>query len=360
MNENSYLRMGLPAIGIIGLVAISMGVALNASSAEVSLLNEALIYGLVAISLTLLMGYGGQTSLGQAGFLAVGGYTTAIVARHASLPFPILLLIGGAASGIAGGILGLPALRLRGYYLAIVTFGFGVAIPPLILSLPTLTGGENGLIVPAARIGTLVLNSPLRLYVACIIVLALAIVWMNVLVRTRSGRRFFAVRDHEIGARVMGINVWRTKITMFMASAFLAGIAGGLLAYTDGFLAPDNFGLSLSLSFFAAVVIGGIGSMTGALIGSGILVGVNQLSVSYAGVGQTALGMVFVVILLLAPNGLVPLGTGLAKRLHKRALASVSTRRLKSSKNSAGSRGELEPSSASKPVAFQTREELGG
>lgn len=265
---------------------------------------EFFIYAIVAISLDLLMGRTGQISLGQSGFFAVGAYTAAILNIRTGTGILVATLAGGLVAAAASLVLGFPAARLRGHYLGIVTFGYGIAVDQIALKWDTLTGGDQGLhLQPAALLGINV-GTPIRMYYVALIALSVVTVVVWKLTRTRLGRSFAAVKDSEIAAAAMGVPVARTKVIAFLCSAFLAGVAGGLYAFLNGFIAPGDFGIELALLFFAMVVIGGMGSIPGALGGAFIVFGVQQTASTISGLSLAILGAVIVLTALFVPNGL--------------------------------------------------------
>jgi branched-chain amino acid transport system permease protein len=280
------------------------------------LATEALSYGLVTLALNLLMGYGGQVSVGHAGFLAVGAYTATILAtRYGGLPFIVVLALAGLVTAAVGLLLGLPAGRLRGHYLAVATLGFGVAVPEIALNAGSLTGGFTGLIVPPVHLGSLLLNdpnNPVPMYYLALVIVVASAAAIRGLLASPTGRRFMAVRDSQDTAPAMGINVGRTKVILFTFSAFFTGLAGYVFALNNGIVEPDSFSFSLSLFFFAAVIVGGLGSMWGSFIGAAILVVVQQEAVSLGGYSEAITGAAVVAVLLLVPGGLAALPRRLA------------------------------------------------
>jgi len=272
------------------------------------LATEALTYGLVTMSLNLLMGYGGQVSVGQAGFLAVGAYTTAIVATHfGGLPFIVVLALAGLVTAAVGLVLGLPAARLRGHYLAVATLGFGLAVPEIALNGGSLTGGYTGLIVPPQQLGSVMLNNPVPVYYLGLAVLLVSAAAIRSVLASPTGRRFMAVRDSQDTAPAMGINTGRTKVILFTLSAFFCGLAGYVFALNNSIVEYSSFDFSLSLFFFAAVIVGGLGSMWGSLVGAALLVVIQQEAVSLGGFSEAILGIAVVIVLLLVPGGLASL-----------------------------------------------------
>lgn len=316
----------MPRAAVVASVALALCLPLLAPD-QVSLATQCLIYGMVAVSLDLLMGYGGQISLGHAGLLAVGAYTTAIVVTRVTLPSPVALPIefvaAGCVTAVVGLILGLPTGRLRGHYLAIATLGFGLAIPQLALNLGALTGGYSGILVPAATGFGITFDSPASQYYLSLTVLALVLAGTFGLLGTPTGRRFMAVRDSEAAASASGINVARTKVTAFTVSAFACGIAGVLFAHFNNLVAPSSFPFALSLFFFAAVLVGGQSSIWGALGGGMLLVFVQQRSSGLQGFAGASLGFVLLIVLIAAPGGLAGLVLNL-RRLAARSAAAES------------------------------------
>jgi len=234
--------------------------------------TQALAYGLVVVALNLLVGFGGQISLGHAGLLAVGGYTAALLVTHVSgIPAPLEVLAAGAVTAVVGFVLGLPTGRLRGHYLAILTLGFGVAVPQIALNWSSVTQGRTGITVGAPQIGNTAFASPTDVYYFTLIVFGVALLAIFSILASSSGRAFTAVRDSEDGAAAMGINVNLTKVVLFTTSAFFAGVAGDLNAHAQGLVSPDSFPFSLSLFFLAAVVVGGLASVWGSLAAALVL-----------------------------------------------------------------------------------------
>lgn len=301
------MNRGTALAALVAVVAIGFPIAEGSDVSLMGLATQTLAYGLVALSLNLLMGFGGQVSIGHGGFLAVGAYTTAILASRYSLPFIVVLVLAGVVTAIVGLLLGLPAGRLRSHYLAVATLGFGVAIPQIALNLSGLTGGFTGIIVPAPTLGGITLNNPVPLYYLALILLVLSAAAMRSIVASPTGRRFMAVRDSEDTAPTMGINPGRTKVVLFTASAFFCGLAGYVFALNNAIVEPDSFPFSLSLFFFAAVIVGGLASMWGSLAAAALLVFVQQQSTSLGGWSETIVGAAVVLVLLVVPGGLAAL-----------------------------------------------------
>lgn len=296
------------AIAVLVVVAIAFPAFESGDAYVMSTATQALIYGLVVVTLNLLVGFGGQISLGHAGFLAVGGYTAALLDTHINaFPVPVEILAAGVATAVVGFVLGLPTSRLRGHYLAILTLGFGVAVPQIALNWSSLTQGRTGIVVSPPRIANTIFASPPDLYYFTLIVFAIALLAIFSILASSSGRAFAAVRDSEPGAAAMGINVTATKVVLFTTSAFFAGVAGDLDAHLQGLVSPDSFPFSLSLFFLAAVVVGGLASVWGSLAGAIVLAVVEAKTSSSSGYEPVILGGVVVLALLISPGGLADL-----------------------------------------------------
>lgn len=214
---------------------------------------------ILAVSLNLATGFLGQLVLGHAGFMSVGAYAAALFTMHSGLPtaisFPLALLLGGLVAAAFGVIIGIPALRLRGDYLAIITLGFGEIIRVLVLALP-FTGGAAGLSgIP-----------PLTTFTYVFIVAILTVAIICSFIRSRHGRAVIAIREDEIAAESSGINTTFYKLLAFIVAAFFAGVAGGLYAHHIGVLNPSKFDFNYSVEILIMVVLGGMGSITGSVI----------------------------------------------------------------------------------------------
>lgn len=312
----AWVRPKALGIAAVVIVAVVFPAFEGGDSFVMFTATQALVYGLAVVSLNLLTGYGGQISLGQAGFLAIGAYTAALLSEHApTLPVPVEILAAGVMTAIVGFLLGLPTGRLRGHYLAILTLGFGVAIPQLALNWSSLTQGRTGIVVQAPRIGNTIFPTPTDVYYFSLVVLAICLVAIFSILASSSGRGFAAVRDSEAAAAAMGINVNATKVVLFTISAFFTGVAGDLSAHLQGLVSPDSFPFSLSLFFVAAVVVGGLASVWGSLAGAIVLAVVEAKTSSTSGLEPVLLGGAVVVLLLAVPGGLADLGRRTARVL---------------------------------------------
>ena len=277
-------------------------------------LSFVFIYAIVAVGLMLLSGYTGQFSIGHAAFMGVGAYCEAYLAAR-GWPLPLSLACSMALSAAVGVVVGLPALRVKGMYLAIATLSFGFIVEEVLARWESVTGGNAGLSVPSATLFGWSLDSTAAFYALCLAcVLGSTLVAMNLL-RSPSGRAFVAIRDSEVSAQSMGIHLPRYKFMAFAISAALAGLGGALYAHKMQFISPDQFGLVQSIDLVLMIVIGGLGSLHGAFLGAIFLIGMPQLislgkdwlpeaMAQAAGLQNVVYGVVLIAFVMLEPMGL--------------------------------------------------------
>lgn len=317
-------RVKYAAILLVALAAALFPLIFGGQTYVMTIATQCLVYGLVAVTLNLLVGYGGQISLGHAGLLSIGAYTAAVIATDASVgkrpvPLPLELLAAGLVTAAIGFVLGLPTGRLQGHYLAIATLGFGLAVPQVAENWSALTNGETGISVPGAKLGPWTFGDPSSpqpsMYYLALVVVALCLLAILSLLGTRTGRGFMAVRDSASAALAMGIDVRRTKVVLFTTSAFFCGIAGCLWAHEEGLVASRSLLFADSLIFLAMVIVGGLASVWGSLAGAVLIVVVRELARGSGGTGGTQaqglstaiIGLVVVGVLLVLPEGLASL-----------------------------------------------------
>jgi branched-chain amino acid transport system permease protein len=221
-----------------------------------------------ALGLNILTGYTGQISLGHAAFMGIGAYGTAVAATRFGAPFWLAVPAGGLAACAAGAVVGVPSLRIKGLYLAIATLAAQVIFEWIFTNWTAVTGGIRGINVEPARLLGLRFDNDRRTYLLVAAVLALHAYAAANLFRTRVGRAFVAVRDRDLSAELMGVNLFRTKILAFMISSWYAGIAGGLWVYCTKVVTPESFPLTLSIQFLAMIIVGGLGTIQGTLYGT--------------------------------------------------------------------------------------------
>ncbi|RFU66032.1 branched-chain amino acid ABC transporter permease [Peribacillus glennii] len=261
------------------------------------------IYAITSMSLNLLIGYGGQISVGHAGFLTVGGYSVAILSSTVGLPFFLALPLAGIMTGSIGLLIGLPAVRLKGHFLAVATLGFGLSIPQIVLNWDGLTGGYSGLAVTKP----LMFGSDFSLFYV-FVVITVIITWLiQNIVKSSLGRAFIAIRDSEVAAQAIGINISFYKTTMFVISSFFTGIAGGIYGYWVGFVSPNDFIITNSFLVLAMIVVGGLASIPGSIIGAVLFSVIPHFTDSYIGITNIVIGIAVVLIILFKPDGIVSL-----------------------------------------------------
>jgi len=318
----------LDALVAIAVGAVALAFPFVASGYHLYQGAQVLIFAVALMGLNLLTGFNGQISLGHGAFFAIGGYGAAILMTKFGLAYWAAIPVASVVCFIAGFLFGFPALRFGGLYLALATFALAVATPQILsyTGFDSFTGGSQGLTLmkPGAPFG-IRLSADQWLYLVCF-VFGAALYWAaRNLVHGRIGRALVAIRDHPIAAETMGVNAALYKTTCFGLSALYAGVAGGLSAIVVGFVSPESFGLPLSLAFLVGIVVGGLGSLGGALFGALFIEFVpniaDQLTVSF-GEGAKALpGAIYGVLLILVMAAL-PTGAAGAARAAARALAS--------------------------------------
>jgi len=267
-----------------------------------------------ATGLNILTGYTGQVSLGQAAFMGVGAYAVAILEKQLGTPVLLNLLGAGGAAMLVGLVVGIPSLRVKGLYLAIATF----ILHFVFANWTRVTGGTAGLNVPPARIFGLALDTEFRLYWLVVPITVLMLAGAANLFRTRIGRAFIAIRDRDISAEVLGIPLLRYKLLSFGLSSFYAGVAGGLWAYFFRVVTPESFPLLMSIFFLAAIIVGGMGSILGGILGAvfmtmvpellklvvDLMPGGSELTVFLSPVRTVIFGLLIIGFLVFEPHGL--------------------------------------------------------
>jgi branched-chain amino acid transport system permease protein len=330
-----HAGIGLLALAVVVALSLALGGYRNLQLSQVAYLVCA------AAGLSVLTGISGQISLGQGAFMAVGAYTTALLFLHASLPLPVVLLVATVVSAATGGLVGAAAARLRGPYLAGATLAFAIGLPSIVSYRHFIEelGGENGLavITPAVPtwLGELTIDR-WSLWVATLAAVITLVLLAN-LRGSRVGRSWAAVRDDEVAAELAGLSVARLQVVAFVISAASAGLGGALLAFVTGLAAPGAFTLALSLQLLAAVVLGGLGTLSGALYGSLLLVFLPTWSADaaialnlsrdvYANLPIAIYGVVLVLVMALFPAGIQGGLTAVKTRLTTRATTKARAR----------------------------------
>ena len=278
------------------------------------------IIGISVISvhgLNILTGYCGQMSIGHVGFMAVGGYTSAVLTAKLGWPFWVALPCAALAAGVAGLIFGLPSLKIKGFYLIMATIAAHFIIIWLVLQFRSITGGGDGLALPKPAIGSIVLKSKASYFYLVTAIACLATFLAANIARTRAGRAFIAIRDNDLAAEVMGINLWSYKLQAFFIGCVYAGMAGALLVHYFAFASIDQFPFMDSVWYLGMLIVGGMGSTVGAIFGAVSLKLLDELVTivgpilaaavapqAAAALALIARGLVIIIFLIFEPRGL--------------------------------------------------------
>jgi branched-chain amino acid transport system permease protein len=267
----------------------------------------AVIYAIAILGLNLLTGFNGQFSLGHSAFYAIGAYTAAIMMENMGLSYAWTLPAAGIVCFVFGFLFGLPALRLEGIYLALATFALAIAVPQVLKStvLEHWTGGVQGIVIikPDAPFG-LPLNSDQWLYLFTIAVAIVMYACAASLVNSRTGRALIAIRDHPIAASAMGINVALYKSITFGVSALYTGVAGALGAIAISFVAPDSFTFVLAVALFVGLVVGGVASIPGTIVGGFFVLFVPNIAEHFSkGLAGAVYGVILLLVIYIMPAG---------------------------------------------------------
>jgi len=271
-----------------------------------TLLNFIGIHTLLVVGLNLLLGYAGQISLGHAAFFGLGAYTSGILTATCGVDPWLAVAAGLAVSGLAAFLIGIPALKLRGYYLAMATLGFGIIVYIILNEADGLTGGPSGLSgIPSLSLAGFALNTPRRLYLLIWIILGLVLYISANLVNSRTGRAIRALHDGEPAAESLGVDTFRLKLKIFVWSALYASLAGSLYAHSLNFIAPSSFGFMFSIKLVTMVVLGGMASIWGSLLGAGALTVLPEVLTVFHDFEVVIFGAILMVVMIFLPRGLV-------------------------------------------------------
>lgn len=283
---------------------------------SLSIANQVGIAALAALGLNILVGFTGQISVAQGAFIGVGAYTSAYLTTTLSLPFWVALPAAGLVTAAVGSVFGIPSLRLKGLYLVIATLAAQVVLDWSFLHLVPITGGSGGIYgIPPPELGPVVFDTERSYYWLTLGSLALGIVFAANLFRTRAGRAFVAIRDQDIAASVVGVDVFRYKILAFAVSSFYVGAAGALGAHHDLIVSPEHFNLAVSIEYLGMVIIGGLGTVSGSLYGAAFIrllpIALGSVARSLPDVTlnltllkEVAFGAAIVAFLIVEPRGL--------------------------------------------------------
>ena len=272
-----------------------------------------------AIGLNLLTGFTGQISLGHAAFIGIGGYTSAILVTRLGISFWLSIPVAGLMAAAAGMVIGIPSLRVKGLYLCIATLAAQFIFEFIFVHWESVTNGITGINVPPPAIAGFEFKTEKSFYWITLIFSILAVIYAKNLVRSRMGRAFMAIRDRDLSAEIIGINLFRYKLSAFAISSFYAGVAGALWISYLKVITPEHFPLLLSVEYLAMIIVGGLGSILGAIFGGIFMTLVPELLNFLSGIvkafmpGQEAIleplknvifGMLIILFLIFEPRGL--------------------------------------------------------
>jgi branched-chain amino acid transport system permease protein len=264
------------------------------------------VFALASIGLNLLMGFAGQVSLGHAGFMGIGAYAVAIGPTHLGVPSWLSFVIGAALSALVAFVVGRPILRLKGHYLAVATLGFGLLLAIVFTNETRFTGGPDGMAVPRLVLfGSAVRGAQSWYWIIAASFLVGAVLALN-LIESPTGRALRAIHDSEVAARVLGVDVANAKLAVFVVSAIYASVAGSYLALLNGHITPDVSGFLRSIELVAMVVLGGMGSIAGSLVGAALLVVLPQTLTFLHDYEHMALGLIVMAVMIFLRAGIVP------------------------------------------------------
>jgi branched-chain amino acid transport system permease protein len=296
MNTIKHTKGFWSSIVLAVIVAVVVQFLISGGGLNPFYVNTLFFIGIniiLAVSLHLIIGITGQFSIGHAGFLAVGAYASAIITMKLQLPFGLALVVGGLAAAVAGLIIGIPTLRLKGDYLAIATLGFGEIVRIILLNI-NYVGGASGMSVSHLTTWPWIAG--------CLII---TIVVINNFTNSTHGRACISIRENEIAADAMGINTTFYKVAAFAIGAFFAGVAGGLYAHNFYIIQPSNFGFLKSFDILIFVVLGGLGSLSGAVISAILLTIISTFLQDYPETRMIIYSLVLIIMMLYRPQGLM-------------------------------------------------------
>jgi branched-chain amino acid transport system permease protein len=312
-------RTPVERVRMAGFIAFLLVFPFLASPYWLNLANQVAIATIGAIGLNILVGYTGQVSLGQGAFMAIGAYSAGLLTLRVGLPWGVSIFLACLLTAAVGTFFGLPSLRLKGLYLAIATLAAQEIIEWIVTHWTAVTGGTEALVIPGPRMFDVRMNSDFAFYWLAIGLAGGTAVFTANLFRSKQGRAFVAVRDQDIAASVIGVNVFRTKLLAFATSSFFVGLAGALIAYYRNIVTWERFTLETSILYLAMIIVGGLGTIRGSLFGAALITllpaAITNLgralqdtapavAVQLPNIQQAAFGLVIILFLIFEPEGL--------------------------------------------------------
>jgi branched-chain amino acid transport system permease protein len=268
------------------------------------LINLMLVHIVIAQGLNLILGFAGMFAFAHGAFMGIGAYTSALLVTKLDVPFLLALPAAGVVAALVGCAIGIPAIRVSGLYLAMVTVGFSEIVQWGLRHWKPVTGGADGITVPAVVFFGVEFRSDFHTFWIIVTVAILMTVLAQGIIRSRLGRAFVAIRDGEIAAQCSGVNIARTKVFAFAISAFYAGIGGSLFSLTQHYINPENFNLYQTIMQFCMVIVGGAASLAGPFIGAAILTWLPEILRNAQALQEIGFGLLLILFVIFLPRGL--------------------------------------------------------
>ena len=305
MQQKNKKRNVFIIIAIILCIAI---IPLLVGKYHIYIMNLMCVSVIIALGLNFIVGYAGQINIGQSAFVAVGAYTTGLLMGRLGLSFWIAMPAGAIFATIVGMLLSIPTLRIKGVYLALVTFGFASVVEILIITWLPLTGGADGMTIGPAYVGKYAINSDLKAFYVIFPVMLLLIYFAhNIVNKSRIGRAFVAIRDSEAASKAVGIDVSKYKVMAFMLSSLYGGIAGGLYGMLTSLISPDAFNVLQSVIYLCMIVVGGMGTILGSIIGGAFLSILPEMLRGAQEMQELFFAVVIILSIIFLPRGIAGL-----------------------------------------------------
>jgi len=272
-----------------------------------------------ALGINVLTGYTGLVSMGHAAFFGIGAYSAAILSTRAGVPFWLCFLAGGSIPALAGLIVAIPSLRLKGLYIVVTTLAFQFITEHVIYHWESLTSGDKGIQLPHASLFGFSFDSHAKFYYLILLTALTAAIFTKNLAMTRTGRAFIAIRDRDVSAEIIGVSLTKYKIMAFTVSSFMAGLAGALFAFLNNLISPDHFTFALSIQYLAMIIVGGMGTVLGSIIGAFFMTLLPEILAAVTGplssaypllasrigaVSTIVYGLIIILFLILEPAGI--------------------------------------------------------
>ena len=291
---------------------------LTGNTYTLQVINTMALYVLLTMSMNILLGYAGLIAFGHAGLMGIGAYTTALLVVKGGYSFWVTFPLSCLLAGMVGLLVGLPALLVKGHYLALVTLGFGEILRLIMLNWVSFTNGPNGISIGPAKIFGFQIGNDVRFFYMIWVFLVIGQIVCHRLRYSRAGRAMLAIKGDELAASVTGVEVARIKLLAFFMSAVIAGASGSLFAYFLRYVNPDSFTLEVSVNVVMIILMGGVGQLSAPWIGSVVLIGLGEYLRFMGHYREIVFGLFIMLILMFMPKGMAALFGSLARNLYSR------------------------------------------